>query len=406
MTDWNVEKAKKHVLKIFGISKFIPTPNLAPVTNKFVRSLYTAILENSIKAKTMVENASIQTSPPNTENGTTFLESVMKESIMALKFHTRQIDLSFPSGRQCRIIISVPTPASSTRETKIKYKIYKICLWLYILDGFAPPNSSKNLTIYLLLTPLLKLLPQVPKDEIGQLHANTAFTYSCRETNKIVIFRHEEWFKVFIHETMHAFCMDFSSTHGTDIIDDVDTKIKSVFIGIGSKTKELRVYECYTETWANIIHVVFISFFKSKSKYFNEGIFYEMCWSTIQCHKVLNHYGIKYNDLFEKSGIYNETMTHTFAYHVLKMICIVYLDQFIAWCFQKTNQTNYRCIQFNQTDANMMDFAKFLCIRSKEPSLYKWLSCANMIHCKEPIKWTLRMTLHEDRDRDDEIHYR
>ena len=49
-----------------------------------------------------------------------------------------------------------------------------------------------------------------------QSHVNSGYTYTCKENNEIVIYREEEWLKVLIHESFHAYGLDFSSfPHGS-----------------------------------------------------------------------------------------------------------------------------------------------------------------------------------------------
>jgi len=89
--------------------------------------------------------------------------------------------------------------------------IESIIIWLYILDIHSPKVCSNSLIIYLYFTSLNKNLPTSHIEILDQVHVNTAFTYSCPKDSEIVIFRKEEWFKVFIHETFHSFGLDFSN---------------------------------------------------------------------------------------------------------------------------------------------------------------------------------------------------
>ena len=61
--------------------------------------------------------------------------------------------------------------------------------------------NIKNLYLF---TNHKKLLPS-KEIILNTSHVNSAYTYACRE-DTMTIFRQEEWFKVFIHETFH--CMD------------------------------------------------------------------------------------------------------------------------------------------------------------------------------------------------------
>ena len=48
-------------------------------------------------------------------------------------------------------------------------------------------------------------LPENKTDILDQVNCNTAVTYACAVNGECLIYRKEEWFKVFIHETFHAY---------------------------------------------------------------------------------------------------------------------------------------------------------------------------------------------------------
>ena len=57
------------------------------------------------------------------------------------------------------------------------------------------------------MTTLHKFLPHNEEDEITKFNINSG--YASINEGTIVIFRKEEWFKVFIHESIHYFNLDF-----------------------------------------------------------------------------------------------------------------------------------------------------------------------------------------------------
>ena len=67
------------------------------------------------------------------------------------------------------------------------------------------------MSLHLYLTLFEKKIRNI-KEVLGESHVNTAYTWHCSPNNKIVIYRHEEWFKVLIHESFHFFGFeDFDS---------------------------------------------------------------------------------------------------------------------------------------------------------------------------------------------------
>jgi hypothetical protein len=237
-----------------------------------------------------------------------------------------------PSGRLVSLYVWFPQKNTKQSLHKIITKIYK---WLLFLDSFVSDSCSRNLTIYLYLTKLCKKLP----NEQTMLDAsciNNAFTYPCKPSNEIYIYREEEWFKVFIHETMHALGLDFSKHDFSKISEKIHDNI---FSGVPSKNIDLT--EAYTETWAEILIILInvyyatgqLSYTRVISQIVEKSIYYEKVWSLIQCIKVLNHQNISYHDLLFGQPYYENTSA-VFAYFVLKAICIFHLEEFLEWCNQ------------------------------------------------------------------------
>ena len=76
---------------------------------------------------------------------------------------------------------------------------------------YSPALCGKSIKIILFDTTLKKILPQSLIDILGAEHCNSAVTTTCSQKGDIIIYRREEWFKVFIHETFHLLCLDFAN---------------------------------------------------------------------------------------------------------------------------------------------------------------------------------------------------
>ena len=92
------------------------------------------------------------------------------------------------------------------------------------------------------LTPHKKKLPK-QYNLIDREHANTAFTTSCQTETEICIFREEEWFKTFIHETFHNMGMDFTA-NGSQYTNEliytfipIETMVTALHISSGLRLK-------------------------------------------------------------------------------------------------------------------------------------------------------------------------
>jgi hypothetical protein len=90
---------------------------------------------------------------------------------------------------------------------------------------------------------------------IGASHVNGGLSDICEPDGQIIVYRKEEWFKVFIHETMHNYGLDFA------VLDNIlrsNKKLQSIF----SVQTDIKIFESYCETWARIMNVFFESYFE------------------------------------------------------------------------------------------------------------------------------------------------
>jgi hypothetical protein len=142
-------------------------------------------------------------------------------------------------------------------DTYNNYVDYML-VWLYIADIYSSKKCVKQLKIFIYHTSLLKILPDTNIEILNQNNVNTGFSRTCPSDSEIVIFRKEEWFKVFIHETFHNFGLDFSSMN----VIPCNEMILKLF----PVNSEVTLYEAYTEFWARIINALFCSFINMKNK--------------------------------------------------------------------------------------------------------------------------------------------
>ena len=248
-----------------------------------------------------------------------------------------------------------------------EYSIYDnyvtlMLTWLHIADNFQTKKCGDKLSIYIYLTPFKKMLPQGTYRTLDSEHVNTAVTTSCSKNGEIVVYRLEEWFKVFIHETFHILGLDFSSMYS----DRISMRLKKIF----PVDSEMLVFEAYTEMWAELLNCMFYSFdlldnkndFKQFNMYFEFCCELERLFSTIQVIKILNYMGLTYRNLYEKDdkskilrdNLYKEK-TNVFPYYILKLILIFNYKQFILWC--KSN--NETLLKFTENASSLNSFFEF-----------------------------------------------
>jgi len=240
--------------------------------------------------------------------------------------------------------------------------------WLQYAFSHSRPQCSNTLTIHLVFSPICKKLP--PKSEhstiINVIHANTAFTTSCQTTNQILIYRYEEWFKVFLHETMHCLGFDFSELN----IAKYDERLLSGLYRGVVPTTDLRIYESYCEFWGELLNILFYLYSvqkrqtmlkspqlrKTKRNNYNKFpvrqaelmIHNELLYTRYQCAKLLDYYSITYQQLCDDPFIEYREKTHLISYYFLKLGLWENMNTMLKWCVRRHSPQNP--IQFQLDD--------------------------------------------------------
>ena len=265
--------------------------------------------------------------------------------------------------REINIYISLFTAAPTKLEIeKYTQQVKLMYVWLNICAKYSTKTCANVLNIYLYPTPFTKLLPGNPSGILGPEHVNTAFSTACAPSGQLIIYREEEWFKVFIHETFHAYGLDFARS-------DIQ-KLKNTLFNLFPIKSDFDAYEAYTESWARIINCVFCSFNalgmgnKKDKKTFlmnvNLCLELERMFALYQCNKMIGFMGLKYDDLHTKTSylrnnLYREN-THVFAYYILTAIFMNDYKGFLLWC-QKHNKN---LLKFDATDAHFQSLGDYI----------------------------------------------
>lgn len=265
----------------------------------------------------------------------------------------------------------------------IKY----IYCWLSMATKNISPSCSRKLHIQLILTNFKKqMLDHTDTDDISANNVNSAFTTSCSEETSIVIYRSEEWFKVFIHETFHCLGLDFSHVR-----HDCSSKLNEHFHFRGV---DYKVFESYCETWARIINVCFSSYNslpemtsshkKFSTEYleftslFSYYMTYEMLFSALQLNKVLGHQEIDIS-VFSKNtpksssvSLYKEN-TAVVSYYIFSGILVCNFQSFIHWCTSH-HKKGKSLFQFHDTKESIVLYCDLIVNLSKKHKFRQMIS--------------------------------
>lgn len=299
--------------------------------------------------------------------------------------------------RKIKILFIVEECASDINIAMYNGYVDNIIMWLYIVHQYASNPCSNSLVVYFYFTHLEKHLPTSHLSILDEIHVNTAFTANCSE---IVVYRKEEWFKVFVHETFHHFGLDFSEMN--------NNAVNNCILNLFHVHSEVNLYESYAECWAEIINVLFCSFktlrnknnveeFLSASQFF---IDLERTYSFFQMAKVLNFMGLTYSDLYLSSTLEKSTMlykekTNVLSYYIIKTILLNNYPSFLSWC----HHHNSSLLQFKKTKSTQLAYCALIANNYKTKSMMNGMDENNKLIYQNRIPnyilSNLRMTICE-----------
>ena len=235
-----------------------------------------------------------------------------------------------------------------------------ILTWLYVC-GIYSKGCVKTLDITVYPTPFEKQLPTISSKILDSNNVNSAFTYYCAKEGSIVIYRKEEWRKVFIHETIHAYGLDFASHDCSQLVN----QMKRLF----PVKSEYRISEAYTESWARILNCMMTVFFNSISPITHKTFLYniqhclgiERLYAARQCEKILTYIGLPYTTLIDPSkALYSRNLfvekSNVLSYYIITAVLLSDYSSFMLWC----SQNNSSLLKFTNTNYNYRNFGMLI----------------------------------------------
>lgn len=300
---------------------------------------------------------------------------------------------------------------------------YKVFIWISIISRLANKECSEKLDVYFYMTPFKKERPSMKHNEhvddtvLSAIHVNTGLTRNCESHGEIIVYRVEEWFKVFIHESMHNFNIDFI---------DLDLRIanQNLRTAFCIPHDDILLFETYTETWARIINVMFETYFNKettsgKSSYHvsdtrvhfirnvREKLTNNAFFNVFQLVKVLDVMKLKYSQITvltpENMNVCRKQYaedTNVYAYYILGGILSAYALSFISWCCEHNRgHATIQAIRFTNSNHNLNEFTRLICNAARDPALLSIIeytegvmSAKTLSHNTALLKKTMRMT--------------
>jgi hypothetical protein len=309
----------------------LPPFHLSPSSKSFLKSLYDiAINTEKPLYKTISQNKPCLPNKPFPKGQILdTMNDYVKSHVYQMNKSVTEIQLSVGSR-----IYNIHFVCKAGITLKIDHYLTLMNIWLHIASRFADPNCSKVVNVYLYLTEMQKLLPAEFGETIDVEHVNTAFTTKCYAETEILIFRKEEWFKVFIHESFHNLGLDFDSS----------AKNKRFLRSIFPLQSNCLLEETYCEFWAELLNILVLNSVKKTPwdrVYINveRQIQIERKFSIFQSSKILDYFDLNYVELFEKSPESEQLRkdfkedTEVFCYYILKTILLYHCNACLEWIF-------------------------------------------------------------------------
>jgi len=343
-------------------------PFLSDTSKIFIKKITDSFIDGEELSKTSITVSPIYTSSERRLiKGSKYIiiHETIRESIESTPWIGQTLTFNV-NGKSIRIFLHHPISTITLKKiekwfSQIKYSIFA---WLFVASLESSTGCSSELDIYLYFTDFKKQLPAIDRTPISEINVNTGFTYSCKMSesgkNEIYIYRKEEWFKVLIHESFHAFSLDFLNM-SNDLISEADQNVRKIF----PLNIDLRYYETYCETWAEVIQIIWLSrreLMNNKFTMFERLIKKDQIHSIKQAVKVLRHFHMTYNDLFEKTDAaqikrrgYRE-ITPVMCYYIIKSIFYTHIDIYIEW----TTVKNRGSLNFRKTKENLDSYVGLL----------------------------------------------
>ena len=235
----------------------------------------------------------------------------------------------------------------------IEINIEKYLYFVKLVLNLCSQNSTSHhteFTFKIILSDFKKTYPCIP---IEPSHINSGVTNLS--TKEIILFRKEEWLKIFIHECFHLFCLDFC---------DIELDFKILFKPLFNIESDFLFFETLTEFWARTINIAIISYSTKKYIMYEEfetlmkiNIQVERLYCICQMNHLLNKMGLTYETLMDKNRqvVYKEN-TNFFCYYVLTSVLFFHYEQTMGW-FVEHNET---LLQFSKNKRSVYLFFKFI----------------------------------------------
>jgi hypothetical protein len=203
-------------------------------------------------------------------------------------------------------------------------------LVLQLIIALSKNETRNGQHVTFFLTPFQKKLNLNNNIILGAKNVNSGFTYPYLLNGITFIYRKEEFFKVFIHESIHYYGID-KALH-KDFNKNTNYNINyNKFINLfnirDQDIANIGINEGLTEFWTFIIYLTALSYKKSIALanfiYEFERLYkLELAHIIFQVVKILNYNKLTYSQLLTKSNTKYSEKSHIFSYYIVKTLLV------------------------------------------------------------------------------------
>ena len=210
--------------------------------------------------------------------------------------------------------------------TNLDLIVEKMLLALQLIIAISKNDTRNGQHVTFFLTPFQKKLNSNNNIILGAKNVNSGFTYPYLKNGITFIYRKEEFFKVFIHESIHYYGID-KALHKEFNRNINYNKFLDLFNISNKEIVNIGINEGLTEFWAFIIDVCIISYNRSIKLanfiYEFERLYkLELLHIVFQLVKILNYNKLTYSQLLTKSSNKYRENTHIFSYYIVKTLLV------------------------------------------------------------------------------------
>jgi hypothetical protein len=217
--------------------------------------------------------------------------------------------------------------------------------------------SKDGISITFFLTPFLKKLNitnDKNKEILGASNVNSGFNYICLSSGSIFIYRKQDFFKVFVHESIHGYGIDMA-LHKNFTKNKNYNNFLNMFAFANKDYTKVGINESLTEFWTSLLYLCINSYQYSKNLqefiYNFERLYkIELVHTLYQISKILHYNNLTYNTFINNSNSNYKESSHIFSYFIVKTLMLINHEHMLnSQLFELNSISEVNNIETNST---------------------------------------------------------